>query len=150
MSYWLTIHDPEAIDYSFSQYGVHLQERSRHLIDEFNEKDIVFIYETGNLPRQEVEVKDAEGQRIVRLKKGRKGIIGVVKISSSSFARYCRKWRDKHFIGSFDTCELNSNFVPLSDIREALPRFNPRIPRGLRKLKAEESLVMARLTGLDV
>lgn len=132
---------------------MYLQKKNEHLIDKFSDGDCVFIYETKNLSGQEVEVESNGDRRTVKLRRGRGGIIALVRIGYP-FKRGRWKWNGIPFIGYFDTSEVTCgrSSVPLSEIngerrRRRLPNFNPRVNGGLRRLRRKEFSVMSRLIG---
>jgi len=154
MNYWINIHDPQVVGKSRQdQCKVYLQKKSEGKVSALKEEDLAFIYETHNLSGQLVDVVDDTGRRRVRLGKGRKGIIALVRITSS-FNRGNWEWNGIPFIGYFDTQEITCkrNFVSLDEINmtrrdDEQPLFNPRINGGLRQLKPEEFQLMSRLIG---
>lgn len=155
MGYWINVHHPQASDESRRvQLRVCVQEKSRLEMSKIPEGDLAFIYETEVLSGKRIRTESEDGKRIVQLRRGRKGVIALVRIGQ--FRKGEWKWNGVPFVGSYDTREVECrrSFVPLDEIDEArlkagLRKFSPRIYGGLRDLLKEEFDIIAELIGFE-
>ena len=151
MQYWVNIHHPSEINEDQAiQYRVFVQTRSKQWpsVD-----DRVFIYETEALSGKTVVLIDNKGKHSVRLGKGAKAIIALVKITSG-LKKHPHMWNGTHYVGSCDTEEIRTKKVKLSEINDRYlslgisKSFNPRTYTGLRVLKTNEIIALSRLMGV--
>jgi len=154
MKYWINVHHPRVRgETRQNQCKVYVQEKGRRKASEIQDGDLAFIYETGALSGEKVEVVDESGKRTVQLDKGRKGIIALVQVSGSFHPRKWR-WHNIPFVGFFNTQELacEKSSVSLNELdkerkRSRLPLFNPRIYGGIRELSPGEFRIFAWVIG---
>lgn len=156
MKYWVNIHHPQVVgEARRNQCKVYIQRKGGRKLNDITDGDLAFIYETGALSGEKVEVEDERGRRRVQLGRGRKGIIALVRIAKP-FHHGKWKWHGIPFIGFFNTREIpcKQSFIGLNEIdgarfRKGLSRFNPRIYGGLRELTPNEFDILATLMGFE-
>jgi len=151
MNYWLNIHHPrERTGESFQdQCRVYVQKKTDHYKDKIEHGDMAFIYETAR-PNRRIMKGNARGVREVFLRRGAKGIIAMVKISSD-FKHGDWLWDGDEYVGYFETEIIEAKVVTLNSINTEFirsgiqSRFVPLVYGGIKPINDTKASTIKRL-----